>query len=65
MLLPDHATPISLKTHCHDDVPFVIFDSGDRIPGPISSFDEKIVWQKKSRLRFKEGFKLINSFLGS
>ena len=27
MVLPDHATPVSLKTHTADPVPFAILDS--------------------------------------
>jgi 2,3-bisphosphoglycerate-independent phosphoglycerate mutase len=27
MVLPDHATPVSTKTHADDPVPFAIYDS--------------------------------------
>lgn len=27
MILPDHPTPISIRTHCKDPVPFMIYDS--------------------------------------
>ena len=30
LILPDHATPVSIKTHSEEPVPFVIFDSRDR-----------------------------------
>ena len=39
MLLPDHATPIAVKTHTMDPVPFAIMGSGIK-PDGVQSFDE-------------------------
>ncbi|MDD1760782.1 MAG: cofactor-independent phosphoglycerate mutase [Methanothrix sp.] len=39
LLLPDHATPISIKTHSRDPVPFTIAGNGVE-PDGIESFDE-------------------------
>lgn len=39
MLLPDHATPISIKTHSRDPVPFTIAGKGI-VPDSVESFDE-------------------------
>jgi 2,3-bisphosphoglycerate-independent phosphoglycerate mutase len=39
LLLPDHATPISIKTHSRDPVPFTIAGSGVE-PDGVQSFDE-------------------------
>jgi len=39
LLLPDHATPISIKTHSRDPVPFTIAGSGVS-PDGLESFDE-------------------------
>ena len=36
MLLPDHPTPVSLKTHTSDPVPFMIFDKTS--PGRIGTW---------------------------
>ena len=33
LLLPDHATPIRLRTHTHDPVPYLLVDSAERGPG--------------------------------
>jgi 2,3-bisphosphoglycerate-independent phosphoglycerate mutase len=33
LLLPDHATPLRLKTHTSDAVPYLLFDSGHDGPG--------------------------------
>ncbi len=39
LLLPDHATPISIKTHSRDPVPFTIAGTGVQ-PDGVESFDE-------------------------
>jgi 2,3-bisphosphoglycerate-independent phosphoglycerate mutase len=39
LLLPDHATPISIKTHSRDPVPFTITGTGIE-PDEVESFDE-------------------------
>ncbi len=40
MVLPDHATPLSLRTHTSDAVPFVIYDSTKEVLGKAQSFTE-------------------------
>ena len=40
LILPDHATPISLKTHTSEPVPFLIYDSKEYLKDCVSSFDE-------------------------
>ena len=40
LLLPDHRTPISLKTHSAEPVPYVIFDSRNRAAGQPRRFNE-------------------------
>ena len=32
LLLPDHPTPVELKTHTTDSVPYLLVDSADRRP---------------------------------
>jgi 2,3-bisphosphoglycerate-independent phosphoglycerate mutase len=39
LLLPDHATPTSIKTHSGDPVPFTIAGTAI-VPGGVESFDE-------------------------
>jgi len=61
MVLPDHYTPLSVRTHTTEPVPFVIFDSRkiqDNPPG----FDERMA--EKSPLFFEDGYKLMDYFLG-
>jgi 2,3-bisphosphoglycerate-independent phosphoglycerate mutase len=59
--LPDHPTPISVRVHVSDPVPFVIFSPGKR--GDGLTFDEKS--GKKGSLGFLEGPKFMKLFLES
>lgn len=38
LLLPDHATPVRLRTHTRDSVPYLLVDSGE--PGPGGAYSE-------------------------
>lgn len=40
MVLPDHATPLSIRTHSSDPVPFMIFDSRRPFSDSVGVFDE-------------------------
>ena len=40
LILPDHPTPITLRTHTADPVPYLIYDSRKKIPG-CQSFTEQ------------------------
>ncbi len=40
LVLPDHPTPIEIRTHSHEPVPFFLYDSRKDYPG-ISLFSEK------------------------
>ncbi|NLP36926.1 MAG: cofactor-independent phosphoglycerate mutase [Firmicutes bacterium] len=44
MVLPDHATPLALRTHTDDPVPFVIYDSTNPVKG-AQSYDEQAAAQ--------------------
>jgi len=60
LILPDHRTPIKHKTHTSDDVPFLIFSSSKSYKINCVEYNEKII--KKTKIIFKEGYKLINYF---
>ena len=38
LLLPDHATPVRLRTHTRDTVPYLLVDSAE--PGPGGTYSE-------------------------
>ncbi|MCG2790562.1 MAG: cofactor-independent phosphoglycerate mutase [Actinomycetia bacterium] len=60
MILPDHYTPISLRTHTSESVPFLIYDSSRKANNKSERFDEFTA--KRTGLYFKEGYKLLDHF---
>jgi 2,3-bisphosphoglycerate-independent phosphoglycerate mutase len=62
LALPDHPTPVELRTHSNEPVPFVIYDNrNERAGGPVA-YDEKIA-EREDALIFKEGHTLMDYFL--
>jgi len=62
LLLPDHATPIELKTHSEEPVPFVIYDSRKKKNNKDATFDESITL-REDILVFEEGHTLMDFFI--
>ncbi|GAB6183866.1 cofactor-independent phosphoglycerate mutase [Thermodesulfovibrio hydrogeniphilus] len=60
LLLPDHPTPVKVKTHTPDPVPFVIYEN-NKSSGKKREFNEEIL--KAPDLTVEEGFKLMDIFL--
>lgn len=60
LLLPDHATPISLRTHTDGHVPFAIL-SNSLISDKGEKFDELLV--EKGSLKFDKGYELMDYFI--
>ena len=60
MVLPDHATPVSVRTHTDDLIPFVMCGKGIA-PSGASAFSENEAM--KSRFRFKSGCSLTEYFM--
>jgi len=77
LILPDHPTPLSIRTHTADPVPFVIYPIRSGVQSPVSSdgaaskegdreapaegFNE--VSAKGSGIFIEKGFELIERFL--
>ena len=63
LVLPDHATPIQMKTHASDPVPFVIYPSPEDAVQQESSlsFDEESA--ATTGLFFAQGHKLMDYFI--
>jgi 2,3-bisphosphoglycerate-independent phosphoglycerate mutase len=63
LVLPDHPTPISVRSHTADPVPYVIYSNKD---GALSAhgkrFDEDSAG--RSGISIEEGFELIERFFG-
>ena len=60
MVLPDHPTPISLKTHVSDPVPYIIFDSTKNIENNLDYCEKSA---KKTGIYIEKGHELMTRFL--
>ena len=60
MILPDHPTPICVRTHTSEPVPYMIYDSRKAIDG-IHTYNEKEA--AKSTCIWKDGHRLIDHLL--
>ncbi len=63
MVVTDHYTPVSIRTHARGPVPFVIYDALDVKDNPDVCFDEE--WAEKSGIVFEEGYRLFPHFIGA
>ncbi len=62
LLMPDHATPIEMKTHTGEPVPFVIYDSRTRRDNKGAAFNEGIA-HREDKMVFEEGHRLMDYFI--
>lgn len=60
LILPDHPTPISLKTHVSDPVPYVIYDSSKE-EGSGLTYSEKNA--EKTGIYIEKGHELMKYFI--
>lgn len=60
MILPDHPTPLALRTHTNDPVPYLIYDSRVRKNG-VDCFCEKTA--KQTGIYVPTGHTLIDKFI--
>ena len=61
LLLPDHPTPIALKTHVPDPVPFALFSSAEKQGNKGLGFNEKDAG--RTGIVVKKAFKLIDALI--
>jgi len=59
LVVPDHATPLSVRTHTRDPIPFAMYGKGIS-KDDIDSYNE--VAAKKSSLFIEDGFKILEMF---
>lgn len=63
LLLPDHFTPVKVRTHTSEPVPFVIYRSHNSRKNPKKrAFSENICRMKNIRV-FDKGYRLMDYFL--
>lgn len=63
LLLPDHPTPLSIRTHSDDPVPFALFDSRHLRHNEGAAFSEDIMHRKDITV-FEEGHRLMDYLIG-
>lgn len=61
MILPDHATPITLKTHVSDPVPFLMYHKNGKELCPAELFDEENA--AKTGLYIEQGDTIMAQFI--
>ena len=62
LILPDHPTPLCLRTHTRDAVPYIIYDSTNPSESGISCYTEKLAASTGNVV--KKGYELMNKFIG-
>ncbi|MCX5718344.1 MAG: cofactor-independent phosphoglycerate mutase [Nitrospirae bacterium] len=62
LLMPDHPTPVELRTHTDEPVPFVIYDNKQKQKNEGAAFDESIL-KREGIMVVDEGYKLMDFFI--
>ena len=66
LILPDHPTPIALRTHTMDPVPYIMYDSTNEVDNGVLSYDEKFGYgegEVKANLKsYDKGYMMIDDF---
>lgn len=61
LILPDHPTPLCLRTHTRDAVPYIIYDSTSPKDSGITKFTEETA--KSTGIVVEQGHKLMEKFV--
>ncbi len=62
LVMPDHPTPLSIMTHTHDPVPYMIYDSTKPFAGGNKGYDEQCA--AASGIYEPMGHRLMRHFIG-
>lgn len=60
LLMPDHPTPLSIRTHTAEEVPYLIYSSGQTVKGP-GIYNEEVARQSENHI--PQGHLLMDHFL--
>lgn len=60
LILPDHPTPLRIRTHTKEPVPYLLYDSRKEL-GSQKEYSEKVA--KESGIVWEEGYRLIDYLL--
>ncbi len=63
LVCPDHPTPIALKTHVSDPVPFIIYRSNDIKNNEFDKYTEEFA--KQSGVYLEDGYKLLDKLINN
>lgn len=63
MILPDHPTPLSLRTHTAEQVPFLIYQKSQPKASAVAGYDEDSA--QATGLRVENGYELMDRFIGA
>ena len=61
LVAPDHPTPIAIRTHVSDPVPYVIYRSWDEKDNVVKTYNEETA--KASNIYFASGEELVKHFI--
>ena len=61
LVMPDHPTPIRLKTHTSEPVPFMLYDNLKTVAGRVDGYNEKTATAADNH--FAEGWRLQKHFI--
>jgi 2,3-bisphosphoglycerate-independent phosphoglycerate mutase len=61
-VLPDHPTPLSLRTHTRDAVPYILYRSNQTVASGIESYDEEQA--KKTGIFIEKGYTMLSRMFG-
>lgn len=66
LILPDHPTPIALRTHTMDAVPYIIYDSTNELTTDIKVYDETFGGKNPMEVGkyFPDGCDIMAEFIG-
>ncbi|TYQ12942.1 UNVERIFIED_CONTAM: 2,3-bisphosphoglycerate-independent phosphoglycerate mutase [Acetivibrio alkalicellulosi] len=61
LILPDHPTPLSLRTHTSDPVPYLFYQKSNHKKSEVTKYDEEQA--SKTNIYISEGYKLMEYFI--
>lgn len=61
MILPDHPTPLSLRTHTNEPVPFIIYSNKQNFGSNVKSYNE--FEAQRTGIFFENGYELMDYFI--
>lgn len=63
LVLPDHPTPLALRTHTPEPVPYVLYRKSSQKPSGVKGYDE--FQAKTTGIFIDEGYKLMDRFIAN